>query len=158
MYFYNGMNICRSWADKLRTLNEAVKCKVHVRTCFIYSHLPLPAHPGRISYSPGAMANLGSQGAWKVQVIQHKLALKLVSSQTCIPLLITGTHPYFSPHFCLWDLTFAALLGACLPTLHIFLKCEVLSWSLHWSFLLLPQLTYQDLKVDLRTVGLSLHK
>ena len=86
-------------------------------------NLPLPAHPGRISYSPGAMANLGSQGALKVQVIQHKLALKLVSSQMCIPLLlITGTHPYFSLHFCLWDLTFAALLGACLPTLAYFLE------------------------------------
>lgn len=157
MYCCNGTNICRNWTEKLRTLNEAIRCEVPVRTCFIFSHLALPAHPGRISCSPGAVANLGSQHALKTQVIQHKPALQLVWSWVCVPLLITGTHPHFVPHFCLWDLTLPALLGA--HPACIFLEvCGVLSWSLRWSFLLLSQLTYQDLKSDLRTVGLSLPK
>lgn len=87
-------------------------------------HLLIPTPPctsRQDQLQPRSYGQPGSQGALKVQVIQHKLALQLVSSQTCIPLLITGTHPYFVPHICLWDLTFAALLGACSPTLHIFL-------------------------------------
>lgn len=101
-------------------------------------------------YSPGAMANLGSQGALKVQVIQHKLAACLIPNVYSISNH-WDTSLFCTPHLSLgFDL--CCLVGSLLT------HREVLSWSLHQSFLLFPQLTYQDLKFGLRTVDLSLHK
>lgn len=65
MYFYNGMNIYRSWADKLRTLNEAVKCKVHDRTCFIYSQPTPPCTSRQDQLQPRSYGQPGQSGCFK---------------------------------------------------------------------------------------------
>lgn len=73
---------------------------------------PLPAHPGLDQLQPGAMANLGSQGCFKGSgnSTQASVAACLIPN-----VYSTSNHwdtsLFCTPHICLWDLTFAALLG-----------------------------------------------